>query len=175
MDESKEEILKKAEEVIERAYELGEKYEKEYTGCAQTTIAAVFDAIGIQNDDVFKSASGLADGLGLSGNGTCGALVGGAMAIGYLFGRDRKDFKDMFKPMRSYLLSKELHDKFLKEYGVCRCQDVQESLMGRTFNLLSKEGFEKAMEFSMVKYCSKVVGTAAKLATEIILDEWELE
>lgn len=175
MDESKEEIIEKADEIIEKAYELGEKYERECTGCAQTTIAAIFDALGIKNDDVFKSASGLADGLGLSGNGTCGTLVAGAMVIGYLFGRERKDFKDMLKPMRSYLLSKELYDKFLKEYGTCRCHDLQESLMGRTFNLLSKEGFEKAIEFGMVKYCSKVVGTAAKLTTEIIIDEWELE
>jgi C_GCAxxG_C_C family probable redox protein len=171
----KKEIVERAEEVIEKAYKLGEQYEQEFTGCAQTTIAAIFDALGIENDDVFKSASGLADGLGLSGHGTCGALVGGAMTIGYLFGRERKDFKDMLKPMKSCLLSKELYDKFIKRYGVCRCHDVQESLMGRSFNLLSKRGFDKAMEFGMVKYCSKVVGTAAKLTTEIILEEWELE
>lgn len=175
MDKSEEGILENADEIIERAYELGEKYEQECTGCAQTTIAAVFDAIGIHNDDVFRSASGLADGLGLSGNGTCGALVGGAMVIGYFFGREREDFKDMFKPMKSYLLSKELYEKFMKKYGVCRCHDVQESLMGRSFNLLSKKGFEKAIEFGMMKHCSKVVGTTAKLTTEIILDEWELE
>jgi C_GCAxxG_C_C family probable redox protein len=176
MDKSKKkEIMERAEEIIERAYELGERYEKECTGCAQTTIAGIFDAIGIKNDDVFKSASGLADGVGLSGDGTCGALVGGAMVIGYVFGRERKDFKDMFKPMKSYLLSKELYDKFLKRYGSCRCHDVQESLMGRTFNLLSKKGFEKAVEFGMVKYCSRVVGTSAKMATEIILDVWKLE
>ena len=175
MNSLKKEIIERAEEVIEKAYELGEKYEQECTGCAQTTIAAIFDALGIRNDDVFKSSSGLADGLGLSGNGTCGALVGGAMAIGYFFGRERNDFKDMLKPMKSYLLSKELYDKFIKRYGVCRCHDVQESLMGRKFNLLSKKGFEKAMEFGMVKHCSKVVGTAAKLTAEIIIDEWDLE
>jgi len=27
----------------------------------------------------------------------------------------------------------------------------------------------------MIKHCSKVVGTAAKLATEIVLEEWEKE
>jgi len=164
---------KSKEEIIERAYELGVRYEQECTGCAQTTIAGVFDAIAIKNDDVFKSASGLADGLGLSGNGTCGALVGGAMVISYLFGRERKDFKDMFKPMKSYLLSKVLHDRFLERYGTCRCYDVQDSLMGRTFNLLDKKEFEEAIEFGMLKHCSKVVGNTAKIATRIILEEWE--
>ena len=164
---------KSKEESSEKAYELGVRYEKECTGCAQTAIAGIFDAIGVKNNDVFKSASGLADGLGLTGNGTCGALVGGAMVIGYLFGRDREDFKDMFKPMKSYLLAKKLHDAFLEQYGTCRCHDLQFSLMGRTFNLLDKKEFQEAIEFGMVKHCSKVVGTAAKLATMIILEEWE--
>ncbi|NIQ05495.1 MAG: C_GCAxxG_C_C family protein, partial [Candidatus Korarchaeota archaeon] len=64
--------------------------------------------MGIMNHDVFKAASGLADGLGLSGDGACGALVGGAMVISYLFGRERKDFEDIFKPMKSYLLARKL-------------------------------------------------------------------
>ena len=127
-------------EKAERAYELGERHEQECTGCAQTTIAGIFDAIDIKNDDVFKPGSGLADGLGLSGNGTCGALVGGAMVIGYLSGRERKDFKDMFKPMKSYLLAKELHDRFLERYGACRCHDVQDSLMGRTIQPSGQKG-----------------------------------
>ncbi|MBW2343332.1 MAG: C_GCAxxG_C_C family protein [Deltaproteobacteria bacterium] len=164
---------KSKEEIIERAYELGVRYEQECTGCAQTAIAGIFDAITIKNDDVFKSASGLADGMGLTGNGTCGALIGGVMVISYLFGRERKDFKDMFKPMKSYLLSKVLHDRFLKRYGTCRCYDVQDSLMGRTFNLLDKKKFEEAIKFGMLKHCSKVVGNTAKIATRIILEEWE--
>jgi len=168
MEKSKEEIAKKA-------FGLAEGYEKECTGCAQTTIAGIFDALDIENNDVFKAASGLADGLGLSGDGTCGALMGGAMAISYLFGRERKDFKDMFKPMKSYLLAKKLHDQFVEKYGTCRCYNLQESLMGRTFNLMDKTEFEEAIKFDMMKYCSKVVGTAAKLATTIILEEWERE
>ncbi|MFB0501149.1 MAG: C-GCAxxG-C-C family protein [Candidatus Bathyarchaeia archaeon] len=166
---------KSTEEIANKASKLAEEYEKECTGCAQTTIAGIFDTLGIENDDVFKAGSGLADGLGLSGDGTCGALMGGAIVISYLFGRERKDFKDMFKPMKSYLLAKKMHDKFVEKYGTCRCYDLQESLMGRTFNLLDRTEFEEAIKFDMMKYCSKVVGTAAKLATEIILKEWEKE
>ena len=168
MEESKEEIAKKA-------FDLAEKYEKECTGCAQTAIAGIFDALGIENDDVFKAASGLADGLGLSGDGTCGALVGGAMVISYLFGRERKDCKDMLKPMKSYLLAKKLHDQFVEKYGTCRCHDLQKSLMGRTFNLLDRTELEEATKSDMIKHCSRVVGTTANLATRIILEEREEE
>ncbi len=168
-------MRKSKQEIVNKAFELAERYEKECTGCAQTTIAGIFDALDITNDDVFKAASGLADGLGLSGDGTCGALVGGAMVISYLFGRERKDFKDMLKPMKSYLLAKKLHDRFVEKYGTCRCYDIQESLMGRTFNLLDGTEFQEAIESDMIKHCSKVVGTAAKLTTEIILEEYEKE
>jgi C_GCAxxG_C_C family probable redox protein len=168
MERSKEEIAKKA-------FDLAERYEKECTGCAQTTIAGIFDALSIENDDVFRAASGLADGLGLSGDGTCGALVGGAMVISYLFGRERKDCKDMLKPMKSYLLAKKLHDQFVEKYGTCRCYDLQKSLMGRTFNLLDRTEFEEAAKSGMVQYCSKVVGTTAELATKVILEQWEKE
>ncbi len=47
--------------------------------------------------------------------------------------------------------------------------------MGRTFNLLDRTEFEEAIKFDMMKHCSKVVGTAAKLATEIILEAREKE
>ncbi|MEM3726492.1 MAG: C-GCAxxG-C-C family protein [Candidatus Bathyarchaeia archaeon] len=163
------------EEIASKASKLAEEFEKKCTGCAQTTIAGIFEALGIKNDDVFKAASGLADGLGLTGNGTCGALMGGAMAISYLFGRERKDFEDMLKPMKSYLLARKLHDQFVEKYGTCRCSELQKSLMGRTFNLLDRKEFNEAIEFGMVDYCSKVVGTAAGMATIIILDEWEKE
>jgi C_GCAxxG_C_C family probable redox protein len=159
--------------ILEKAFESARKYEMKCTGCAQTTLAGIFDALDIENDDVFRSASGLADGLGLTGDGSCGALVGGSMVISYLFGREKKDFPDMLKPMRSYMMVKKLHDRFVEQYGVCRCYDIQKRLVGRTFNLYDPSELEKAIEAGMVDHCSKVVGTAARLATELILEERE--
>jgi len=162
-------------ELAEKAYQLGAKYEKECTGCAQTVIAAIFDTLSIENDDVFKAASGLADGLGLTGDGSCGALVGSSMVLGYLYGRERPELADMMKPMRSYLLVKKLHDRFVDQFGVCRCHDLQKSLMGRTFNLLDPEELRQAFQFGMMDHCGKVVGTAARMAVDIILEEREAE
>ena len=159
--------------ILEKAFDSALNYEKECTGCAQTTIAGIFEALGIENDDVFRSASGLADGLGLTGDGACGAIVGGAMVIGYLFGREKKDFSDMMKPMTSYILTKRLHDRFVEKYGTCRCYDVQKSLMGRTFNLYDPSELKKATEYGMMDHCSKVVGSSARLAAEIIIDEMD--
>ena len=156
------------EDLFKKAFELGQKYEQKYTGCAQTTIAAIFDTLEIWNEDVFKAASGLADGLGLTGDGTCGALAGASMVIGYLFGRDREHFPDMMNPMKSYKLVKKLHDQYVEKYGACRCYDVQKALMGRTYNLWDPEEFKEASQSDMMQHCSKVVGTMARMAVELI-------
>jgi C_GCAxxG_C_C family probable redox protein len=157
-------------EILENAFKLGKKYEQECTGCAQTAVAAVFEALGIWNNDVFKAASGLADGLGLTGDGTCGALIGGSMVIGYLFGRKKENFKDIYKPMKSYALVKELHDKYLNKYGSCRCHDVQEKGMGRTYNLWDSEEMKEAFKSGMLDYCSTLVGNIAQMTVQIILE-----
>ena len=52
------------EDHIKKAYELGFRFERDYHGCAQSTIAAVQDTLGIRNDTVFQTASGIAGGGG---------------------------------------------------------------------------------------------------------------
>jgi C_GCAxxG_C_C family probable redox protein len=158
------------EEILEKAYQLGKFYEKKCTGCAQTVVAAIFEALGIWNEDVFKAASGLADGLGLTGDGSCGALVGGSMVIGYLYGRGKDEFEDMNKPMKSYAMVKKLHDKYIKIYGTCRCHDVQNKFMGRSFNLWNAEELKIAFKSGMMEHCSELVGNIARLTTKIILN-----
>lgn len=161
---------KSKQQIIDKAFDLGKRYEEKCTGCAQTTIAAIFEVLNIWNEDVFKAASGLADGLGLTGDGSCGALVGASMVIGYLFGREKKDFQDIRKPMKSYSLVKQLHDEYIKKYGACRCYDVQEKGLGRTYNLWDPMEMKVAFKSGMMEYCSTVVGTVAQIATEIILE-----
>jgi C_GCAxxG_C_C family probable redox protein len=159
------------DEILTKAYELGKKYESKCTGCAQTAVAAIFESLNIWNEDVFRAASGLADGLGLTGDGSCGALVGSSMVMGYLFGRGKEDFSDMYKPMKSYSLVKKLHDEYITKFGSCRCHDVQKNFMGRTYNLWDPEELKEAFKSGMVNHCSDLVGKVAQMATKMILDE----
>ena len=156
--------------LAEKAFELGEKYESECIGCAQTTVAAIFEALGIWNDDVFNAASGLANGLGLTGDGSCGALIGASMVFGYIFPRKLKDFQDMYKPMKSYGLVKKLHSQFVKKYGSTRCSDVQKSGMTVTWSLWDLNSYNEEMKSDMVNYCSNIVANVAKMAIKIILE-----
>jgi C_GCAxxG_C_C family probable redox protein len=164
---------KSVAEIRDKAGRLAEEYEKTCTGCAQSSVAGLLDALEIENDGVFKAASGLADGIGLSGDGSCGALTGCSMVIGLIFGRERKDHADMMKPMTSYLLCKELHAEFIAQYGSCRCYDIQNKTLGRTFNLLDPDDFQEAMKIGMFEHCSRVVGGAVRKTAELILRERE--
>lgn len=168
-------VEKNPEAIAARAGELAAEYEKTCTGCAQSVVAGLLDAFEIDSGDVFKAASGLADGIGLTGDGSCGSLTGCAMVIGLIFGRERADHQDMMKPMQSYLLCKELHDEFIREYGSCRCHDIQKRIMGRTYNLLDPKELEDAMKEGMLAHCAGVCGQTARRAAELILRERPFE
>jgi C_GCAxxG_C_C family probable redox protein len=166
---------KNPEAIAERAGQMAADYEKTCTGCAQSAVAGLLDAFEIDSEDVFKAASGLADGIGLTGDGSCGSLTGCAMVIGLIFGRERKDHRDMMKPMQSYLLCKELHEEIIREYGSCRCHDIQQKIMGRTYNLLDPKELEEAMKEGMLEHCAGVVGRTTRRAAELILKERSFE
>jgi len=157
-------------EIMDTAFKKAKQYEMKSGGCSQCTLAGIFDALDVQNDEIFKAATGLADGVGLTGDGHCGALSGGVLAIGYFFGRNKEDFSDMMKLLKANLLSKKLHDRFVKKYGTCRCADLQKSFFGRFYNLYDPEEMMAAMKAGLLEICSTVVGETARMTTGIILD-----
>ena len=159
------------EKVKALAYELGKKNELERTGCGQSALAAILEAVGRPNEEVFRAASGLADGLGLSTKGTCGALLGSAMAIGLFFGRGYDKFDDPMAAMDSYDLVLEVVEEFEKQVGALKCGDIQTSFFGRSFNLRRPEELEAAVGLGLHPRCAEVVGLAASLAAGIIAEE----
>jgi len=162
-------------EILQKAFDNGKRHELESGGCAQCCLAGIFEALEIEDDGVFRAATGFADGVGLTGDGHCGALSGGVLAIGYLFGRAGEQFGDMKKQLKACILSKTLHDAFVEKYGTCRCEDLQTKLSGRFFNLYDPKEMEAALEAGMPEKCSTVVGEAARMAVHVILEERERE
>ncbi len=156
--------------LCDRAFELGKKYEMTSGGCPQCTLAAVLDVLGIEDDAVFKAATALADGVGLTGDGHCGALSGGTLAIGCLYGRERKDFADILKLVEANVLAKKLHDRFVDKYHAVRCRDLQERFFGRFYNLYDPAELDAAFRAGMLNTCADVVGEVARMTVEIILE-----
>lgn len=163
------------EERMRIAHDNGFRYEADYHGCAQCTIAAIQDALGLRNDTVFRAASCLGGGIGKSGDGPCGAYSGAAMMIGFLWGRDRELFDDDRDNLRiSYDLAARFHDWFVGEYGSCQCRGVQQAVYGRSFDLWDREDkrhFEEAGAHR--DKCPEIVGRGAARAVEMIVAEME--
>lgn len=159
------------EEMLDAVYQRAKAGELQGGNCAQGTIAAIFDVLGVEDENVIRAATGLADGVGLSGDGHCGALSGGTMAISYFFGRKKEDLAKMGKQIKSLLLAKKFHEQFVAEYATCRCHDIQVKQFGRFFNLYDMEDMKAAHASGMAEGCATLVGKAARMALEIILDE----
>lgn len=158
------------EKILNDVYELAYDYEKEYGNCIQCTLAAIKDTFGIIDDNVFKAAHGLAAGIGLRSTGVCGALSAGVMVVSVLEGREWEKIADGEKPY-SYKLSRKLLDRFEEDYGSILCHQIQEKIMGRSYDL-SIEGESQAYldAGGRIDKCTSVVGNGAKYIAEMILD-----
>jgi len=160
-------------EYIEKAFILGDHYERQYHGCGQCVLAAVFDTLKIHDEAVFRSATGLAGGLGLIGNSTCSALVGAVMVFGLVYPRRRANFDgDRENKYRTYKMAQEIHKRYLEQYGSIKCHDIHTSIMGRPFDLrYPKEKSEFELAGAHDNKCTQVVSLAAKWAVEILSEE----
>src|SRR6056297_3511754 len=167
----------KKEDLIERAVEVAEGYERKYTGCAQCVLGAFKKVFGTISDDVFKAGTGLCGGIGGTGN-ACGALTGGVMVLSVYLGREFDNFADPGFEMqgKNRELVKELYDFFMEEYGGITCKQVQKAMLGRSYDFFDEQELA-AWEESTAheKECPTVVGRSVRLVTEMLIREGFIE
>ena len=141
LEKSKEEIMNKAEE-------LGIDYEKIYKGCAQTTFYAIIDALrwgGLEiiteefQEQLYPGICLLTAGCCFTGEGTCGAVVGGTMASGFAYGLTT----DLKNPVAGHIAGGQVReillDYFNSEYGSILCKDVMRKYFGKAWDLTSSK------------------------------------
>lgn len=162
-----------SDERIEKAYRLGVEYERVYRGCGQCVTAALQEAFDVPDPAVFKAASAFAGGVGLTGDGCCGAYLGAAMVLSSLRGRVREDFADPDGVRKeSFRLARRLRESFIEEYGSVICRDIHTKILGRPYYIADPDEMAKfdAAGGHGVK-CPEVVGKAARRAAQIIVEE----
>ncbi|NFD30957.1 C_GCAxxG_C_C family protein [Clostridium botulinum] len=124
----------KIREVAENYYRNGDFY------CSEAVVKTIRDEFKIEvSDDAIAMASGFPVGMGGSGC-TCGAIVGGIMALGMVFGR--KEAKDPIVE-KSMELSKKLHDDFKKQHKSLCCRFLTKGMQ-----LGSKEHMGQCIAFT---------------------------
>lgn len=85
--------------------------------CCEALMKTIIDELELDvPEQVIAMASGMAVGVGKSGC-ICGALNGGVMALGLLFGRTEQDGPTNPKSIKCMQLTHELHDWFKENNG----------------------------------------------------------
>jgi len=152
--------------LADQAYEAAVCYELDYGCCPQCVLSAVQETVGLVDNQTIKAAHGLAGGGGLLGQGTCGALTGGLMALSVKIGRDRDQFhKGRF--INNYNKGRTLVEKFQKEFGGITCEQLQKKFTGQTYDMWNAEEyalFDKNRGFK----CAHATGTVTRWVIEML-------
>lgn len=108
------------DEAIQKARNYFLREDNQY-GCAETTYITLKDIYDISNKEDSSAAMALNGGIAYSG-GTCGAITGGAMAVGEL-SKKRIDEHRKAKTVARRITMK-IMDGFSQKYGSCDCSDL---------------------------------------------------
>ncbi len=163
---------KDAKRLIQKAYRLAYDYEMNYGTCGQAVIAALQDTFDMRNDDIFKAAGNLAGGVGALPDVGCSAYVGGALFLGQLTGRERKNYHDPeMTRAKGWVFPRKLHDKIIAEFGTAICRDIVAKMLGRWYYPPDPDEFAKLHDPSHAKVFPTNVGKIASWVAEIVIQE----
>jgi C_GCAxxG_C_C family probable redox protein len=155
-----------------KAYQLGYEYEGKFGACSQCTLLAIMDALDQRDSQVFQASFGFAGGIA-SLSKTCGALSAGIMAISMKYGRELDNLTTQTEEDRRKCMQmvRDLHDRYMQEYGDIQCASVHQKIFGRTFNQWEKDEFQEFLRLGgHIDKCTAVVGNVAQWTVEIILN-----
>lgn len=162
-------LTKELTALQQKAYDLAFKYEAERGSCPQAVLSAVMETIEVGDEQTIKAADGLAGGTGLSTEGTCGALVGGILAIGAVVGRSYPEYCLGKQQRRVFQFAKKLTDQFEKEYNGIICNKVQLQLFGQSYRLINPKEYQRFEDAGAhVDKCPTVAGNVAAWTIEIL-------
>ncbi len=146
-------IVGDSQVLIQKAYDLGHRYEGKYGNCCQCTLAALQDALPFVPKDVnlFRAGCGLDGGSTPVGVQNCGGFTGSAMVMGYLTGRWRNEDGFVGGTGLVHRLTHRLYARYKQHYGTVLCKDARKVVGGK---------------------CPEAVGRAARWAAEILIEEF---
>ena len=142
--------LERIRKIAEDYYRNGDFY------CSEAVVKTIIDEFQIDvSEDVIKMASGFPVGMGGMGC-TCGALTGGVMAIGLVYGRSQGKDPKVNKAME---LSAKLYQIFCERHKVSCCK-----VLTRGMEKGSPEHMEQCIAFTgeMAYEAAKIIAANAE-------------
>jgi len=164
------------EETLDRVARKAGDYEELSVNCAQGTLTALQEEFNLGGGKGVVKAATFMPGL-MSRKETCGAVIGGLMALGLAYGRDKlydpkwstpEANEEMFKVRNKVW---RFCEAFKKEFGSTMCGDIRPQIMGRDYDTMDMEERRKFLEDGGAKKCRVPPEKAARIAAEILLEE----
>jgi C_GCAxxG_C_C family probable redox protein len=125
--------------------------------CAESVLTAVSDEAGVTSPLIPRIATGFCGGIART-RGICGAVTGGIMALGILYGRDnvQQSYDTVYEKVQQFLQA------FEEEYMSINCFELTGC------DLSKEEGRQAFAEKNMMEQCRQFTGRAASLVAELI-------
>ncbi|HLS53857.1 MAG TPA: C-GCAxxG-C-C family protein [Tissierellaceae bacterium] len=150
---TEEELLAKVKKEAEDYYRRGEFF------CSESVVYTINNLLGKPYDDnIIRMASGFPMGMGKAGC-LCGAVSGGQMALGMIYGRVRGQCMDK----KMIEISKELHDYVKKEYGSNCCRIITRQWRGDDFQSPERK-----------KHCVEITGRIAQWVAKKLIEDGQI-
>ncbi|MCP4718145.1 MAG: C_GCAxxG_C_C family protein [Desulfobacteraceae bacterium] len=139
--------------------------EIKYHGCSQVIVQSFLDVFEENNPLVSMASSPFAAGMALTGN-NCGALIGGLMTLGMVYGRrEIKDGMDGIllgiRPMRKLVKHFESHNKHLN------CRDITQ------INMANPEQATVYFKAGGLEKCATIMAETGAFVAGMIYDDKE--
>jgi C_GCAxxG_C_C family probable redox protein len=158
------------EQLLDNVEKTAYDYELNYHGCSRCVLVSLGKHLGLGDDNILRAGTPLSGGIARTAN-TCGALLGGLMCIGLAFASsDTKDTESLFRTLDT---SRRFYRVFEKEIGQVLCREIRIAKLGRFYDTVDPDEYEKFAAAGGHKACAEVASKAARLAAEFILDERE--
>ena len=152
--------------LAEEAYESAVCYELDYGCCPQCVLVAVQEAVGLVDDQTIKASHGLSGGGGLMGEGTCGALAGGLLALSVKRGRSRKNF-ERGRFINNFDKGRELVERFREEFNGVTCEALQKNFTGKKYDMWNAKEYAQFDKDRGMK-CAHASGMVARWVVEML-------
>ncbi len=150
--------------IADEVYEAAVCNALDYGGCPQCVLLAIQEVVGLVDDQTIKASHGLSGGGALMGQGTCGALVGGLMALSAKNGRDKYSLGQSNNNLN---IGRELVEKFRQEFDGITCEDLQKNFTGKTYDMWDEKEYSQFDRKRGMK-CAHCSGTVARWVIEML-------
>jgi C_GCAxxG_C_C family probable redox protein len=132
--------------------------------CAQAVFYSFCDYLSFDKDTALKLSCGFGAGMSRKEE-VCGAVSGGIMVIGMMYGRGKNQDRSLTE--QTYLRTQELMDKFTERHGTFICRALLEDC-----DLTTLEGQKEFKEKDLLKkVCKKCVKNAVEIIEDIIVQK----